>query len=273
MINKQLYIPKFVRIASVRDESALVKSYKLKVNEEFKPGQFFQVSVLGFGEAPISISSSPAEKGFIELTVRNTGKVTNAIHKLSRNDTLGLRGPYGNSFPIEHMINRDLIFVAGGIGLAPLRSLINYVLDNRKRYGRIYLLYGAKTPNEMIFKDELRQWKGLKDFNVLLTVDRAEDGWGGNVGVVTTLFDKLSFDSKNYTAFVCGPPIMIRYTIYKLLELGLNARDIIATLERYMKCGVGKCGHCYIDDKYVCIDGPVFSCQQLKEMRLEETIA
>lgn len=270
MINKELYTPRLVKISSVKKESHLVKSLKLNVDEEFKPGQFFQVSLLGAGEVPISVSSSPTEKNFIELTVRNTGRVTGAIHNLDKNDFIGLRGPYGNSFPIEDMANRNLIFVAGGIGLAPLRSLIRYVLDNRSSYRHIYLLYGAKSRDEMIYKDELKRWKGLKDFDVLLTVDKSEEGWDGNVGVVTTLIDKISFNSKDCSAIICGPPIMIRYSIQKLLEFGLYNNEIIVSLERHMKCGVGKCGHCYMVNKYVCVDGPVFSYKDLKDLKAVE---
>lgn len=272
-MNHKLYIPEDVKISSVKKESDIVKTYRLKLNKEFKPGQFLQVSILGIGEVPISISSSPTEKGFIDLTVRNIGKVTRAIHNLTTEDSLGLRGPFGNFFPIEDTLNRDLIFVAGGIGLAPLRPVLQYVLDNRRGYGEIHLLYGARTQDDMIFKDDLKEWLNVKGLNVLLTVDKSEKGWKGNVGVVTSLFDNISIDPNNASAFVCGPPIMIRYAVYRLLELGLKERDIFVTIERYMKCGVGKCGHCYINDKYVCTDGPVFSFEQLKEMRLEKVIA
>ena len=272
-MNYKLYVPKDVKISYVRKESESVKTYRLKIDREFRPGQFFQVSVLGAGEAPISASSSPTEKHYIELTVRNVGKVTRAIHNLTRDDSIGLRGPFGNFFKLEEMTGRDSIFVAGGIGLAPLRSCIRYIQDNRKRYGQLHLLYGARTYSDIIFKDDLEKWQKIRDFNILLTIDRPERNWQGNVGVVTTLFDRLKIDLKDFVAFVCGPPIMIRYTIFKLVELGLDDREIFVTLERYMKCGVGKCGHCYINDKYVCIDGPVFSFKQLKEMQPEEVMA
>jgi sulfite reductase subunit B len=270
MINPELYIPKFTKISSIRQESDLVKTYKLRVDIEFKPGQFVQVSVLGAGEVPISISSSPCEKRFAELTVRSVGKVTSALHNLNRGDFVGLRGPYGNFFPIEEVLNKDLIFIAGGIGLAPLRSLIKYVLDNRKKYGRLYLLYGARRQEELLFKEDLKRWYDLKDFDVHLTVDKAQSGWTGNVGVVTALFKKLKIDAKRCTAYICGPPIMIKYALQGLSKLGLKDRDIIITLERYMKCGVGKCGHCYLVNKYVCTDGPVFSYFQLKGLRTIE---
>lgn len=272
MINQELYIPKQVKIASIKSESPLVKSYQLKVRTEFKPGQFVQASVLGTGEVPISISSSPADKGFLELTVRKTGKVTGGIHNLKKDDFMGLRGPYGNSFPIDEALKKDLLFVAGGIGLAPLACLIRFCLSRPKDYGRIFLAYGARTAEEMIFKGVLKKWQELKGMSVFLTVDQAQARWKGNVGVVTTLLDKLKVDAKRTVAFVCGPPIMIKYTIERLLDLGLRDSDIIATLERYMKCGVGKCGHCYLVNKYVCTDGPVFSYQQLKDLKPVEEL-
>lgn len=273
MINQELYIPRLVKIMAITKESNLVKTYRLEIDEDFKPGQFFQISVLGVGEVPISVSSSPTEKGVIELTVRNSGKVTGRIHDLDKGDRIGLRGPYGNSFPIEDMVNKNLIFVAGGIGLAPLRSVIRYISDNRKRYGHVYLLYGARTQDEMIFKDDLKEWKELKNFDSLLTVDKKDDRWKGNVGVVTTLFDKINLDSKDYKTFVCGPPVMIKYTIQRLVEEGLNDKDIIVSLERHMKCGVGKCGHCYLVNKYICVDGPVFSYHQLKDLKAVEPLS
>lgn len=272
MINSELYIPKFVRIASVRNESALVKSYRLEARAEFAPGQFFQVSVPGCGEAPVSISSSPADREFIEITIRKTGKVTAAIHNLERGDLLGLRGPYGNSFPAEYVANRDLLFVAGGIGLAPLRSLIRYALKNRGRFGSLCLLYGARSPAEMIYKNELSRWQGMADFEVFLTVDEPEEGWQGNTGVVTSLLDRIDPASRNFVAIVCGPPVMIKYTIQKLLRLGFAESDIIVSLERHMKCGVGKCGHCYLVNKYVCVDGPVFAYSQLKDLKPMEPL-
>lgn len=268
MINKQLYKPSLIPILGIKNENKTVKTFRLEVDEDFRPGQFFQVSVLGEGEVPISISSSPKEKGFIELTVRLTGKVTKAIHSLKKGSFIGLRGPYGSFFSIDDAEEREIIIVAGGIGLAPLRSVIRSLISERRRFGRIHLLYGAKEPSEMIFKAELRLWRQIEEIDVLLTVDNPDTQWRGNVGVVTTLFDKIDLSSNSPIAFVCGPPIMMKYTVYKLLELGLKENDIYLTLERYMKCGVGKCGHCYLGNKYVCLDGPVFSYKELKEIKV-----
>jgi len=272
MINNGLYIPEFVKIESIKNESEQVKSYRLKVRESFKPGQFFQVSVLGAGEVPISISSSPTEKGFLELTVRCNGRVTKAIHDLGKGAFLGLRGPYGNFFPMEELSGKNLVFVAGGIGLAPLRSSIKYALDNRDKYGKLCLLYGARRKSEIIFKDDLKNWKSKRSLDIHLTLDQGQKGWHGNTGVVTTLIDAIDLNYPKSAAFLCGPPLMIKYTIEKLLGAGLKDKDIFISLERYMACGVGKCGHCYMADKYVCTDGPIFSYWQLKCLKQEEVL-
>ncbi|UCC23717.1 MAG: FAD/NAD(P)-binding protein [Planctomycetota bacterium] len=235
---------------------------------DYRTGQFVQVSVLGAGEAPISICSSPSQKGSFELCVRDVGLVTGALAGLKKGDELGIRGPYGNSFPIDELRGQDLIFIAGGIGLAPLRSAINYVVDNKDDYGRVTILYGARTKEDIVFASELDEWSRQKAFDVFTTIDKPQDGWSGNVGVVTTLIDKVKNQS-NVKAFVCGPPIMIHFTIKELLDAGWAEQDIITTLERHMKCGVGKCGHCYIGGKYVCTDGPVFTYAQINEMAVE----
>jgi sulfite reductase subunit B len=235
---------------------------------DYRPGQFVQVSVLGAGEAPISICSSPSQKGSFELCVRDVGLVTGALAGLKQGDELGIRGPYGNSFPIDELRGQNLIFIAGGIGLAPLRSAINCVVANKDDYGRVTILYGARTKEDIVFASELDQWRQQKDLDVFTTIDKPQEGWTGNVGVVTTLIEKIKNQS-NVKAFVCGPPIMIHFTIKELLGAGWAEHDIITTLERHMKCGVGKCGHCYIGGKYVCTDGPVFTYAQINEMAVE----
>ena len=229
-----------------------------------------EISVLGAGEAPISITSSPSRKGFLEFTIRAAGKVTKGIHNLKRGDSLYLRGPYGNSFPFEEIKGKNIYFIAGGIGLAPLRSLINMVFDNRKDFKRIKLLYGAKTPDELCFKDELEAWKKIPDTEVWLTVDKPCDGWGCRVGVVTELWKDTHVHPENAVAIVCGPPIMMRFAAMKLVESGFKDNEIIMTLERYMKCGIGKCGHCNIGEKFVCVDGPVFYYEQVKKLPHKE---
>ncbi|UCF44588.1 MAG: FAD/NAD(P)-binding protein [Planctomycetota bacterium] len=273
-----MFIPRAAIIENVQKLTYDTKLYRLKFKynckcdrsseSDYKPGQFVQVSVLGAGEAPISICSSPAQNGCFELCVRNVGLVTGALAALKKGDELGIRGPYGNSFPIEELRGQNLIFIAGGIGLAPLRSAIKYVIDNRGDYGKVTILYGARTKEDIVFASELDQWPRQENFGVFTTIDEPQDGWTGNVGVVTTLIDKIKNQSK-VKAFVCGPPIMIHFTIKELLDAAWAQQDIITTLERHMKCGVGKCGHCYIGGKYVCTDGPVFTYAQINEMEVE----
>jgi len=235
---------------------------------DYKPGQFLQVSALGAGEAPISICSSPTQAGIFELCIRDIGLVTGRIAQMKKGDELGIRGPYGNSFPIEELTGRDLIFIAGGIGLAPLRSVIKYVIDNSGDYGQVTILYGARTKEDIVFADELDQWGRQENVDLFTTIDKPQDGWTGHVGVVTTLMDKIKH-LPSVKAFVCGPPIMIHFTIKELLDAGWENDNIITTLERHMKCGVGKCGHCYIGGKYVCTDGPVFTYAQINQMAVQ----
>ncbi len=231
------------------------------------PGQLVQVSVLGIGEAPISISSSPTRGDTFQLAVRQVGNVTNALHRLNVGDTVGIRGPYGNGFPVEELAGRDILFVAGGIGLFPLRSLIQYVLDNRGDYGRVIVMFGARTPDEQIFLDELAEWKGRSDVEYHETVDVGDENWKGNVGVITTLFPGISVDPSRTKAVVVGPPIMYRFVIADLLKKNIAEEDIILSLERKMKCGLGQCGHCQMGGYYTCTDGPVFTYGQLKKVR------
>jgi len=273
---KDLYLPEIAIIDDMTKETGDVTTFTIrfknkKVRKEFhyKPGQFLEVSVFGIGEIPISITSTPSRPSFIELSIKNVGWVSGAIHKLSKGSEIGIRGPFGNGFPYERAFGKNLLFVAGGIGLAPLRSLINSTLDNRDRFENITILYGSRTPSDLVFRRELDQWKERPDVKTLITIDRGDEQWQGNVGVVTTLFPKANISSENAVAFVCGPPVMIPFVIRDLLKLGFSEGSIISTLERHMKCGVGKCGHCCIGDKYICQDGPVFSYKEMKEMAEE----
>jgi NAD(P)H-flavin reductase len=213
-----------------------------------KPGQFVEISILGIGEAPISVSSSPTSgNNTFDLVVRKVGNVTSALHNLKEGATVGVRGPYGTHFPYEELKGRDLLIVAGGIGLVPARSFINYVLDNRKDYGKVVIFFGTKTPKEQLFIDELAGWKKRKDVEYFETVDRGDDEWKGNVGVITTLFPKIDIDAGKTTAVVVGPPIMYKFVIKECKDKGIADENIIVSLERRMKCGVGKCGHCQIN--------------------------
>jgi NAD(P)H-flavin reductase len=275
VFNNKLYVPRAAIIEGTKDLIYDTRQYRLKfksngeggAEHDYMPGQFVQVSLLGAGEAPISICSSPTQEGCFELCVRKAGLVTGALANMKKGDELGMRGPYGNFFPVEELRGRPLVFVGGGIGLAPLRSVIKYVLDKRGDYGDVIILYGARTKEDIVFADELETWGEQPGVRVFATIDTAQPGWSGHVGVVTTLFDRIRGLS-DYKALVCGPPIMIHFAIKELLDADWAAEDVITTLERHMKCGVGKCGHCYIGGKYVCTDGPVFTYAQIEALKV-----
>lgn len=235
----------------------------------YKPGQFAMISMLGVGEAPFCLSSTPSRPGLLEFCIRRAGSVTNALFKLEENSLIGLRGPYGNGFPVEEMKGRDILIVEGGLGVAPLRSVLLYCLDNRDQFGRVAVMYGAKKPAEMIFRDEYFALKQRNDLECHLAVDADDTGkWTEKIGVVTTLFPYLKkIDPENTYALVCGPPVMYKFVIREFLKLNIPKNQILMTLERRMKCGVGKCGHCAIDYIYTCLDGPVFSYWDVLHMR------
>jgi sulfhydrogenase subunit gamma (sulfur reductase) len=272
---RQLYLPTFVRILDIKPLTDLEKVFTLELPNGrplgHRPGQFVEVSVLGVGEAPISISSSPSRsnKSF-ELCVRRVGDVTSALHSLKPGDRVGIRGPFGRGFPYEKFRGKDLLFTPGGLGLAPLRSLINQVIDERAMFGRVVILYGARNPGELLFKDELKHWDEMEDVELYLTVDRGDDSWTGNTGVITTLFRHISVYPRNTVAATCGPPIMYRFVLMELFGKGISEGNIWLSLERRMKCGVGKCGHCQINNVYACQSGPVFSYKEIKG--LEEAL-
>ena len=273
---KDIYFPDIATIDDKTEETGDVTTFILRFKDEklqkkfdYRPGQFLEVSVFGVGEIPISITSTPSRRGFIELSIKNVGLVSSAIHKLSVGSEIGIRGPFGNGFPYEKAFGKNVLFVGGGIGLAPLRSLINFSLDNRDRFVDFSILYGSRTPSDLVFRQEIDTWIERPDVQVLITVDRGDERWQGNVGVVTTLFPKAKIIPENTMAFVCGPPVMIPFVIRDLLNLGFTEDSIISTLERHMKCGVGKCGHCCVGEKYMCLDGPVFSYREMKEMAEE----
>lgn len=277
MANSQesVYLPTMARLIKVEPMTQLEKLFTLELpnggslgNE---PGQFVEVSLFGIGEAPISISSSPSRSnGTFELCVRKVGDLTDALHQLEPGAFLGIRGPFGQPFPIGKMKGKDILFAAGGLGLAPLRSLINEVLDQRGSFGRVIILYGTKHPSEILFKDELDEWAGRNDVEFHMTVDRGDESWKGHVGVITTLFPRITVNPRNTVAATCGPPIMYRFVLMELLGKGIPETQIYLSLERRMKCGVGKCGHCQINDLYCCQDGPVFRYADIKG--LEEAL-
>ena len=269
------YLPKIAVLDRVVDEITEVKTFhwhfvdpaEQDAFKKFRPGQFAQVSLFGVGEFPASLPPSPTEKETF-FTVKQVGSCSAALHALKPGDKFAVRGPYGNGFPMEDYHGKNLVFVAGGIGLIPLRSCIIYALAHREKYKRIQIFLGAKTPRDLMYRDNLREWEKSAGVECHLTVDRAADGWTGSVGVVGSLFKKpgVQVAVEDTVAFVCGPPIMFRFVIKDLKALGFQDKNIVSTLERYMKCGVGKCGHCCIGVAYVCVDGPVFTCEQIQKL-------
>lgn len=276
---KNEYVPYPATIEFMRQETPDAKTFSvhfidsnLAESFRFRPGQFMEISVLGLGEAPISIASSPSKHGRLEFTIRAVGCVTKSINKLRLGDTIYLRGPYGNSFPFEEWRGKNVYFIAGGIGFAPLRSLIHLVMDTRKDFLRVKILYGAKTPYDICFKEELKEWERECNTEILLTVDNPTEGWEHSIGVVTELWKKTSIHPENSVSIVCGPPVMMSSVASRLMKSGFSENDIFMTLERYMKCGIGKCGHCNIGNKFVCTDGPAFSLGQIKLLPNRENV-
>ena len=272
---ENIYLPKAAVLERVVCEIPDVKTFywhfedsaEQQAFKQFRPGQFAQVSLFGVGEFPTSLPPSPSEEETF-FTVRRVGSCTSALHNLTPGQKFAIRGPYGNGFPMEQYYGKNLVFVAGGIGLIPLRSCIVDALSHRDKFQRIQIFHGVKTPQELMYVPKLHEWEQTPGVECYLTVDRADKDWKGNVGVVGSLFQKtgVNVPVENTIAFVCGPPIMFRFVIKDLLAMGFSERNIVSTLERYMKCGVGKCGHCCIGVAYVCVDGPVFTYEQIKKL-------
>ena len=239
------------------------------INLGAQPGQFVMVSIFGYGEAPISVCSSPSDKGYFELTVRNVGILTAKLHNLSKGDTLGIRGPFGKGFPVDSMFGYDIMIVAGGLGIVPLRSLIRYIMHNRSDFGNVQILLGCRSPKELLFKEETKEWMRRAEIKFNCTVDRADPDWKGNVGLITTLIPGVDINPSRTYGIVVGPPIMYKFVIVKLLEKKIPDHQIIVSLERRMRCGLGKCGHCQIEGVYVCQSGQVFTYDDLKKFKGE----
>ncbi len=231
----------------------------------FAPGQFTMLYAFGVGEVPISISGDPNDPSRLVQTIRAVGPVTDALTAVSPGDTVGVRGPYGSAWPTGVAEGGDLLIITGGIGLAPLRPAILEVLENRDRYDNVTLLYGARSPGELLFADELQEWRGRFDLDVLITVDHGDQVWRGPVGVVTSLINRASFDPESAVAFVCGPEIMMRFTIQDLERKGITDNRLYVSMERNMKCGIGLCGHCQLGRYFVCKDGPILSCAAMSD--------
>jgi len=276
LTHSSIYMPTPARIVAIEQFTEVEKWFHLELPSGFridhKPGQFVEVSILGIGEAPISICSSPARSnGAFELCVRRVGKLTDALHRMNLGDMIAVRGPFGHGFPIDRFQGKDIVFIAGGLGLAPLRSLITEVLDDRGRFGRVALLYGARTPRDFLFPADLEAWAARGDIECYVTVDRPTDDWDGPVGVITTLLPKVNFPARNTVAAIVGPPVMYRFVLRDLLAKGISAGNIWLSFERQMKCGVGKCGHCQMHHIYTCQKGPVLSYAEVKD--LEEALS
>ncbi|MDR0339574.1 MAG: FAD/NAD(P)-binding protein [Desulfovibrio sp.] len=267
------YVPMPATVIEVITETPAIKTFRVVLQDElamrafhFEPGQVGQLSMFGVGESTFVINSPPTRMEYLQFSVMKAGENTAALHTLEPGDTVGVRAPLGNAFPYETMKGKDIVFIGGGIGMAPLRTLLLFMLDNRKDYGAIRLLYGARSPQDMAFSAELPEWLSREDLETVLTIDREAEGWEHKVGLIPNVLLEMAPSPKNSVAVTCGPPIMIKFTLQALEKLGFTKEQTFTTLEKRMKCGVGICGRCNIGDKYVCIDGPVFSMAQLKEL-------
>jgi len=268
---KNLYKPNKVKIVKTEKLSNNVKLFRLKKekgeflkNEDglvFVPGQFVLISLFGYGEAPFGIASSPYEASYVDLIIRRAGVLTEALHQLKNNDELFLRGPYGNGFPLDFIEGKDMVMVTGGCGIPPIASLIEYIIINRDKFNRAYLVYGARTPTDLLMKNKLEEWE--KNIKIVLTVDKPDKEWKGCVGMVSGCIDAIKIDAINAVAIMCGPGPMMDALEKILRPLGISDRRIFVNMERKMQCGIGKCQHCVTGDKYVCMDGPVFNFDEI----------
>jgi sulfhydrogenase subunit gamma (sulfur reductase) len=267
-------VPKIVRIEEIRQETPDIRTLRLAFEDpgfqnsfDFLPGQFCLISVFGAGESVFCIASPPIWKEFFEVSVKEVGKVTTAIHDLEVGDRLGFRGPYGNHFPYEANFGRDIVFVGGGIGLAPLRPLIWQTLADRARFGRVYIIYGARSVNDLVYRQDLETWGGRDDVKLVTAVDPGgeDETWKGEVGLVPQILERVGPPS-DAVLVTCGPPIMIKFVFISAGKLGFKPEDVVTTLEMKMKCGVGTCGRCNIGNRYVCRHGPVFTLEQMQEL-------
>lgn len=273
MPEKNLYLPEIATIQEVIQETPNIKTFRVILDDEekmreftYEPGQVGQLSVFGVGESTFVINSPPTRKEYLQFSVMRVGELTSKLHQLSAGDKIGVRAPLGNYFPYESMKGKNIVFIGGGIGMAPLRTLMLFMLDNRADYGDISLLYGARSPQDMAFQYELPEWLERKDLNTVLTIDNPSEGWEHTVGLIPNVLLEMEPSAENTVAVTCGPPIMIKFTMQALKKLKFEDTQIITTLEKRMKCGVGICGRCNIGDKYVCVDGPVFTAAELGEL-------
>jgi NAD(P)H-flavin reductase len=267
-MTKNPYQPVNGEIVDIIDESPTIKTFVVVPEEDFKfeTGQFVELTMPGEGEAPFTPSSSPADSEKMEITIMEAGRVTTLLHRCSKGQNVGIRGPFGSGYPIDDFVGKEVYIVGGGVGLAPIRSLFLTLVDRIKDFKSVVCRFGARTPDDFIYKNTLfGSWQKIKGVNIKLTVDEANGGWDGNVGVVTTILSPKDVNIKNAVAVVCGPPIMMKFATLKLLEFGFPAENIYLSMEKNMSCGIGKCGHCMLGKYYVCKDGPVFTYEQIKQ--------
>lgn len=268
-----IFSPRSCRVLEVVTLTPQEKLFRLRLEDgselNHRPGQFVQVSIPGLTEAPISVASSPSRTGYFELGVRRVGSLTGAMHRLQPGDSVGIRGPFGRPFQIEALHGKNLILMAGGCGLAPLRSLIEYCQDHSEQFGSINIVYGARSPQDLMFKDDLLQWQQSECFACQYTVDQkpADSCYDGETGLVTRLLPDIAIDPANSCAVVVGPPPMYRPVIAALHDKGLRSDQIMLSMERNMRCGIGKCGHCTIEHLYCCSDGPIFWLNEIEHLR------
>ena len=275
--NENIFLPKEAEIVALKQMTASETHFTLKMaNGEpmcYEPGQILEMGLFGFGEIPLGYSTSPTQTektGTFEVVIRSVGKVSAALCALSVGDKLTVRGPLGKGFPVEEFKGNDVLIIAGGIGLCPTRSMIKYILDKRDEFNRFLLFFGSRTPEDQLFQEDLEEWRISDGIEYLETVDKGDESWKGRVGVITTLFEETQDLSPNTKVIICGPPIMYKFVLRELEKFNIPQENVFVDLERRMKCGVGKCGHCQINDKYVCLDGPVFRFSDIKD--LEEAI-
>ena len=270
MPNNNPYRPIETKVLDVITETPIIKTLKLKPAEQipFKTGQFIELTIPGAGEAPFTPSSRPSLPDMMEVTVMKVGKVTEKIHQVKKGATVGLRGPFGNGYPVDDFKGKEILVVGGGCGFAPIRSLMYELFDRIGDFKKLLFRGGCKSPAEFLYKNETAEWVKRKDLDAVLTVDSdgGDKTWKGNVGLVTTILDGLKIDFKNGIAIVCGPPIMMKFATAKLVDLGFRDQNIYLSMEKNMSCGIGKCGHCRMGEYYVCKDGPVFTYDSIKNL-------
>ncbi|MDD5432604.1 MAG: FAD/NAD(P)-binding protein [Candidatus Omnitrophica bacterium] len=265
---KNIYQPVEAVIENIIQETSAIKTFTLKPKTDFSfvTGQFIELTVPGLGEAPFTPSSDPGIKERMDVTIMKTGAVTSKLHEMQKGQVVGIRGPFGKGYPLHKFKGKDLLIVGGGVGLAPLRSLLFSLFSTIDNYNKVLLRYGSRTANDIVYKGSIGEWAKRDKFDIVTSVDIGDPSWQGNVGLVTTILKDMPIDLNNASAIVCGPPIMMKFVTLKLLDLGFKPKDIYLSMEKSMSCGLGKCGHCRLGKFYICKDGPVFTYEELKDI-------